>query len=412
MRPLRVAIVLLLTMIVSFPACAQSDKAVLPLLTEQVLTLDGVDVSVTLPQGYQIELVNTALSSPRIIHVHDNNLYIGSRSGAVYQLRPPYNEPPIIIANLNNYPHSVVVHENYLYVAQESSIRRVRWQRLGESVSYPLSEADFEHVVDLPGGGGHNSRTLKLGPDNRLYVSLGISGNCSDEFLSTSYPSNDQRGGFFVLEQSGSSDAPQFSLKPFASGLRNPVGFDWQERTNILYASNNGPDHLGYELPRESFAAITENSFHGMPWFQWQGDQLLRDPCIQTEPPLSAADVIPPVATFPARIAPMDVLFVDAADTAWSAYQNDAFVALHGSWATADGTGGGNPATRREPAIVRVVFDDSGVSTGEVEPLIAGFQLPNGARWARPMGVAFGADGALYFTSDGGVHGLFRVSGL
>jgi glucose/arabinose dehydrogenase len=28
---------------------------------------------------------------------------------------------------------------------------------------------------------------------------------------------------------------------------------------------------------------------------------------------------------------------------------------------------------------------------------------------ARPSGVAFGADGALYFTSDDGIEGLFRL---
>jgi len=46
----------------------------------------------------------------------------------------------------------------------------------------------------------------------------------------------------------------------------------------------------------------------------------------------------------------------------------------------------------------------------EVENLVSGFQLDNGERWARPVGVAFGPDGALYFTSDGGTtEGLFRL---
>jgi glucose/arabinose dehydrogenase len=48
-----------------------------------------------------------------------------------------------------------------------------------------------------------------------------------------------------------------------------------------------------------------------------------------------------------------------------------------------------------------------------VEELVSGFQLDNGKRWARPVGVAFGPDGALYFTSDGGAtEGLFRLRRL
>ena len=44
-----------------------------------------------------------------------------------------------------------------------------------------------------------------------------------------------------------------------------------------------------------------------------------------------------------------------------------------------------------------------------VEDLVTGFQLGNGDRWARPVGVAVGPDGELYFSSDSGVNGLFRL---
>jgi glucose/arabinose dehydrogenase len=44
-----------------------------------------------------------------------------------------------------------------------------------------------------------------------------------------------------------------------------------------------------------------------------------------------------------------------------------------------------------------------------VDDLVIGFQLPSGHRWARPVGVAVGADGALYFSSDEGAEALFRL---
>ena len=78
------------------------------------------------------------------------------------------------------------------------------------------------------------------------------------------------------------------------------------------------------------------------------------------------------------------------------------------SWATLpDGSGGGDPATRREPKLVVVRFADG--EAVRVDDLVSGFQLADGRRWARPTGVAIGPDGALYFASDAGIHGLFRL---
>jgi glucose/arabinose dehydrogenase len=45
-----------------------------------------------------------------------------------------------------------------------------------------------------------------------------------------------------------------------------------------------------------------------------------------------------------------------------------------------------------------------------VEDLLGGLQRENGQRLARPVGVATGPDGALYFTSDSNLEGLFRLA--
>ena len=82
---------------------------------------------------------------------------------------------------------------------------------------------------------------------------------------------------------------------------------------------------------------------------------------------------------------------------------------MRGSWATApSGSGFGEPASRRPAKLVRVQFQ-KGRATGEVSDVVTGFQLANGERWTRPVGVVLGPDGALYFTSDEGVNGLFRL---
>jgi glucose/arabinose dehydrogenase len=361
---------------------------------------------IRLPDGFRLESLTTDLELPRIIHFAGSRMFIGSRSGKVYWMDPPYDKPNILI-ELDEYPHSVVIQDGYIFIAETNRITYAPWTPDVTS----LSSRDMQLLVELPGGRGHNSRTLKAGPDGRLYVSLGIRGNCSDEFLDESYPAQSRRGGVYILsvERGDGNQALKGSLEPFAAGLRNPVGLDWQPGTNVLYASNNGPDHWGYEQPREYLSKLEAGSFHGMPWFQYVDDAFVRDACINSSPPRPVAQVSKPVARFPARIAPMDMVFL-ADDAEAQPYRGDALVALHGSWATADGGSDGDPASRREPAIVRVSFSDSnGETVGTVHEFLSGFQLPNGSRWARPVGIATGPDGQIYFTSDAGLQGLYRL---
>jgi len=366
----------------------------------QAIRIGAQSYQVRIPAGYRLELLTPELEAPRLFSFAPNgDLLIGSRSGNVYRLPPPYTRPEVLVS-LPDYPHSVALRDGELFIAQSSGLYRAPY-RNGQTT---LTRDALELVAALPGGGGHSSRTVRTGPDRRLYVSLGISGNCSDQYLDDSYPFVDRRGGVLVLDESG----PRPRLRPYAAGLRNPVGFDWQPATGVLYASNNGPDHLGFDQPPEYFSRLLPGSFHGMPWFQYDGQRLRRDRCIERDPPRPVTEVSPPAATFPARNAPMGVTFVPegALDPGMA---GDAIVALRGSWGTQPSGGAmGDPSTRRAPKLVRVRFT-KGEAQG-VEDFVSGFQLPDGQRWARPVGVGFGPDGALYFTSDSGTEGLFRLS--
>jgi len=365
---------------------------------EQTLTLDGTSRTVRLPDGYRLEFL-ASMDAPRMLTFAANgDLFAGSQSGRVYRLPPPYTKPEVLV-QLNDYPHSVAFRKNEILIAQTGGVFHAPY-RPGQSV---IAADAVTLLAALPGGGGHNSRTVTVGPDGRVYVSLGIQRNCSDQYLGEGYPFDDRRGGVLVLREDGGKS----SWEPYASGLRNPVGIAWQPQTGVLFASNNGPDHLGYDVPPEYFSKLTPGSFHGMPWFQYDGKQVIRDDCVTSTPPRPIDQVSKPVATFPARNAPLGVAFVPGGAMD-ARLEYDAIVALHGSWGTKPSGGFlGSAASRRPPKIVAVRFKDG--QALRVDDLVSGFQLPDGERWARPTGVALGPDGALYFSSDSETNGLFRL---
>jgi glucose/arabinose dehydrogenase len=349
------------------------------------------------PENFTLEFLGGQMKSPRMMNFNGDQLFVGSKSGYVYRLDPPYHSATPI-TKLSGYPHSALVRGDKMYIARTIGVFVADYNPVAEWID----ESDFKQLVELPGGKGHSSRTLKTGPDSGLYVSIGIQGNCSNQYLDLSYSFNDRRGGIFLIDE---SDNPA-KLAPFASGLRNPVGFDWHPESGVMYAANNGPDHLGYGQPPEYFSRLDQGSFHGMPWFQYDGEKLVRDDCVDFDPPRSIDQVSIPVATFPAHIAPLGVTFVTDQAKAVE-FAGDAIVAFHGSWVTSDGTGKGEAKTRRHPKLALVNFENGEVS--DVRDLLTGFQLPDGNRWARPADVAIGPDGDIYFTSDGGVQGLYRL---
>jgi glucose/arabinose dehydrogenase len=115
---------------------------------------------------------------------------------------------------------------------------------------------------NIPAGGAHTSRTLHFGPDGKLYVAAGSSGNNGVE-------DDWRRAAIMRFNPDGSippdnpfANDPQETRRPvWAEGLRNSVDFLWLP-DGRLWANHNGSDGLGDDLPPEEIVIQVEKGKH------------------------------------------------------------------------------------------------------------------------------------------------------
>src|SRR5262249_50173564 len=114
----------------------------------------------------------------------------------------------------------------------------------------------------------------------------------------------------------------------WATGLRNSVGFDWRPADGALYATDNGRDLLGDDIPPYHLNKIEHGRFYGWP-FRYGSN--VPDPDFGTQRGPEVAAAVPPAHAFGAHVAPLGMRFYRGT-TFPERYRGQAFVALHGSW--------------------------------------------------------------------------------
>jgi glucose/arabinose dehydrogenase len=273
-------------------------------------------------------------------------------------------------------PHGLELHDGFLYVGEGNAIGRVRFDPAARATS-----GSYERIVrGLPEGGNHWTRTVRVGPDGWLYVSVGSSCNACEE-------KDARRAALLRYRLDGSGE------EIFASGLRNSVGFDWRPANGELYATDNGRDLLGDDLPPCELNRIVKGGFYGWPYVNGNG---VPDPDYGTSNPERAAKTLPPVHGFRAHNAPLGIVF-PRQGALGDAYRDTALVALHGSW---------NRTHKDGYKVVSLHFRGDG--SIEERDFLVGF-LRDDHVTGRPVDVAEGADGAIY-VSDDYAGAIYRVA--
>ena len=306
-------------------------------------------------------------------------LYSGNRSGGTVFALPDYDqdgevdEVRPVIAGLSNRPHGLAFYDGYLYLAEENRVSRYSYQGDGKVGAREVI------VENLPAG-GHISRTLGFGPSNNMYVSIGSSCNVCEE--------RDRRRAAIVEYNPDGSGG-----RVFAEGTRNAVGFVFHPVTGDIWATENGRDLLGDDVPPDEINILREGQHYGWPLCYGKNipEPEFNNPDRCTTTTESLHDV-------QAHSAPLGLRFIDSPQFP-EEWQGDLLVAYHGSWNRTVPTG---------YKVVRLTVDGSKIVAEE--DFIHGWLLDNGTAVGRPVDLIFGPkEGALYISDDkAGV--IYRVT--
>lgn len=260
--------------------------------------------------------------------------------------------------------HGIVLDGGTLYLAEERRVLSVGYDQAAGKIA-----GEPNVVLDgVPGDGGHWTRTIKKGPDGKLYVSIGSSCNVCEE-------REPWRASLIRF-------TPGETPEVFATGLRNTVGFDWQPGTSALYGVDNGRDWLGDDFPPCELNRIEQGKFYGWPFFNGENRP---DPDVGDRASAQGRDPVAPVHEFGAHVAPLSIRFLSR--QADAQMNGRALVAQHGSW---------NRSKLAGYQVVMLTF--KGERVIEV-PFLWGFQ-EGGNVMGRPVDVVEADDGAIYVSDD------------
>jgi glucose/arabinose dehydrogenase len=288
----------------------------------------------------------------------------------------------VLLQGLNS-PFGMALVDDTLYVADTDAVVAVPYRNGDTHI-----DAAPRKLADLPAGAinHHWTKSLVASRDGRfLYAGIGSNSNVGENGLDA------ERGRAEIYE----IDRSKGQVRDLATGLRNPVGMDFQPETGALWVSVNERDEIGSDLVPDYLTAVRDGAFYGWPW-SYYGQHV--DVRVQPANPQMVARAIPPDYALGPHTASLGLAFYDG--TLLPAhYRNGAFVGQHGSW------------NRRPQSGYKVIFVPfaHGIPSGEAEDVLTGFLDRNGHALGRPVGLAVARDGALLVADDVG-GSVWRVA--
>jgi glucose/arabinose dehydrogenase len=322
----------------------------------------------TLPPGFHIEVYADGIAGARALRVggRDTVFVSSARTGKVFAIVDEDGRRSVkVVASGLDRPNGLAFADGTLYIAETSGISKI------DNAEKKLDAPRKPAVVysDLPRADTHGARFIGVGPDGKLYVSIGLPcNNCVPP------------AGFGEIRRL----APDGSgMEVVARGVRNSLGFDWPPRGKQLYFTDNGRDWLSEDAPGDELNRVGKPGENfGAPYCYGN----LADP--QFGWGRSCDEFTAPVALLGPHTAPLGMRFYSGRMFP-NDYRDAIFVARHGSWNRSRKIGGD----------VIVLHLNKEGSVQSMEPFLTGF-LADNSFLGRPVDVEQMRDGSLLISDD------------
>lgn len=226
----------------------------------------------------------------------------------------------------------------------------------------------------------HTARVCRVGPDGKLYISLGQPYNVQPVEKLELYDEIGI-GGIIRMKTDGSE------REVFTRGVRNSVGHDFNPANGDLWWTDNQVDGLGDNIPPGELNRQTEAGQHfGFPWTNARYEIAE----YKNVPRPEGVTFIEPQVEMEAHAADLGMSFYTKSSFP-EKYHGGIFSAQHGSW------------NRTTPIGARVMFtalDDEG-NAAYTEVFADGWlDEESGEYRGRPMDIAFLRDGSMLVSDD------------